>query len=475
MVEDVQSFSDKDLLSMNFTQLRFVLGPSFYFYLTSALIISLPLGGFVLFPFAGNGLQPAWFIGFIICGFYLLSSFMGHRCFPNDILIYFWGAMFCIFTLSLSIPLISGEPKRLLDFITTWLQFALGSGVFIALTSQRFSEDNIKGLIRCYIVICLFMALIGILQFVLSGLDIKVDIPYNNPKWNLGEGVRSGYLSILNGFSRSNGLFREPRQFGSFFIGGLVVLFNLIIINDRFVFKRFWTKMLILIVITFGLLSSLSVSAIFVALISICIIMVFRGRRFLKPKIIFAVLSLVVVIYTIISTSKINELPYWKRFKLVSPNYLYDVIKNLPPRDETFRFGHYAANIGYALRVFIKHPVIGVGLNNMEHYAIGGYHGSHHPWRFIAETGVLGSTAFFFFWFVFLLRVRHISNFLRKSKSHEKNICAIKTAEAIVLTAPVKMMGTMFSPYSMLFWLDLSLAALILFQIKGVLVRKMEN
>jgi hypothetical protein len=306
------------------------------------------------------------------------------------------------------------------------------------------------------------MAIFGTIQLVGSYMGFDLTISFEKHGWMQG----SGYEALTGPFTRSMALFKEPRQFGIFLVGSLALVFFSIKSGLELYERR--SSYLIFMLLLLGLMSSMSVSATMVCGVSLLIAS--ATGRFNKSEgmsFYFKVLVLLAALALVLKTSGIFELSVWQRFKLPNIKELWWSLWNMTTREEAFGFFHYAGNMAFALKVFFEHPVTGVGMNNLEHFTWLGYSGAHHPWRFMAETGVVGAFSMLLFLVVLLAKIKSLKSKLEMSRYVSAQTSALLgSASLLILLAPVKGAASLYGFYSTFFWFDLSLACLIYFNLR---------
>jgi hypothetical protein len=433
-------------------------------------MICLPLGGFSVLNVGQRGIQPAWVLGLFIFVLYLINVILGNKYINKNIIniaiIILWFFLF----LSISSSIISGNNLRIIDFFTTYFSFSISMLVFFSITSFELSFYYLEKIIRWYIIISALMAVLGIVQFVCSYLGYPFEVNFTNKSW-MHYAQKSGYENILGGFKRSAGLLREPRQFGLYLTGSITLLFYLFYSRSLRILKSS-NIILLFMVVGFGILCSMSLSAFIITVICLTIVAAIHFQKIIHFKslvnLAYVAAFASLITFLLFKYTDIEIIFYWKRFKVPNVSQLWNVFIELPERENAYGYSHYIANISFAFHVFMDHPLFGVGVNNLPHFSMKGYYGAHHPWRLVAESGLLGTTAFCCFIVIFIFQIKRLGILIKRYDylfpRHYYSMLNI--AFLFVLVAPIKGMGSLYNYYSIFFWFDMTIAGIIYFNIK---------
>jgi len=352
------------------------------------------------------------------------------------------------------------------DYLTAWLQFIVGIGLFVTVCNIKLDTSELTKIIKLYVIIGVVTASFGIMQLIGSywGYDLLLSFT------NVGRAdPHSGYEAITGAFKRPTSFFSEPRQFGNYLVPIWSVLF-IVILSKLPIFKKY-ISYLFAIVTCLGIISSLSASAYFTLLTSTFVLSVyfFRKRAF---KSIFVTLVLVFFIIFIINaglrqseTTFIGSISKMvQRFEDILK--IYSQFQSMEYR--TFGLFRYVGNMRLAYDTWKQSPLIGVGLNNLEYYSKYGLSGAHPPFRFLAETGTLGSISFLFFIIVFLRKYKSLLSRLYTADL-DKSLALIGIF--LILTTIIASFGSTYRYSSIFFWFNLSLSGLIYFNLQRKYLR----
>jgi hypothetical protein len=439
-------------------------------------MILMPLGGFSVINIGGRGVQPSWTLGFFIAVLYFLNLISGKkRIYKDNIIIFLLILCFSVF-LSIKSPLLSGDKSRVIDYLSTFLQFLLAISIFFTFTSYKLPLQKIEKIVRWYLIIGALMAIIGILQTASSYFGHPWEVTFTNESWIQGGGQKFGHETILGNFKRAAGLLREPRQLGAYLFGALSICLYLILRSSK-IFKPS-QQIFIFIVITIGLFCTFSISAYLVGTFCLLIVVALKLKLFSNYKstvhIALTLLSAFAIFYLMWLFTDLKNLPYWNRFKLPTPGYLWYIFVELVDRKiAAGPYARYVGNISFALHICMDHPFFGVGINNLEYFEMKGYHGAHQPWALFGECGLIGVISFMAFIIVFLAYIRRLRNRCIKLKlGNTSYSLLLDIAFIIVLLAPIKGMASLFVYYGSFFWFDMTLAGIIYFNLKKDIYKK---
>ncbi|HWR26732.1 MAG TPA: hypothetical protein VN316_02535, partial [candidate division Zixibacteria bacterium] len=152
-------------------------------------------------------------------------------------------------------------------------------------------------------------------------------------------------------------------------------------------------------------------------------------------------------------------------------NFIYaklHISNILNPTDYTnLRFGliRYTRGIDEALNLFASHPVTGVGLNQYYNYVNQDSAFVLPPFDLLASIGIFGFTSFTLF-LVFIMRKISTLRSLVPDKSHIDYYLLSAGLIYLAIVIVKSSTASRFNYPSTLFWFDLSMAGLILYNIK---------
>ena len=434
------------------------------YYLIITYMVALPLGGFSVSVFGKYPVQPSWIVGIFTVFFYLLSFMSKNVRIRNDIIIISLATLYLCVLMSIISPIISSNQNKIIDFITTFIQFSLSILIFFAFTRTGIDGRLTKNIIKWHIIVISIVSLYGILQFIFAYFGHPLIIDYTNPKWE--NQTTMGYEVYLAGFRRSSSIFREPRQFGAYVIGVIVILYYCLTRRTIFRIFRSSVQVFFLVICVAGLVCSMSSSAILICGVSLLVVTFFHFGTLSPKKVVSSFVLGVCILGTVLIVSGLSDLPYWnKRLNPPEMERLVDVFTELPDRHTAYGgYVHYVGNMGFIYRLFKESPILGVGVNNLVHHELAGYHGAHQPWAFIGQCGLLGFSAFVFFIGIFLYQIGRLKKRgMKLGFLNNEDIFLLEIASLLILLAPIKGMGSLFNYFTQFFWFDASLAGLIYF------------
>lgn len=246
-----------------------------YIYL---IAIAIPLSNIKLFTFYSD-------IKIMhICAIFLSISYLTERIKIIDIIFYI---------LLLGLPLLSIiNAINISAFISSYVMwFILTSFILfgIGFTSNHFTISEHKKLLRLSIYLYIVTSMIGIIQFLLNNFFLYGSF-YNF----LGEfQSHPHYDNTLYGLYRSTSLFIEPSQFGwisIFYAALLIYLRQTLAISRRLYYVG-------LIIIFFGILSTISASAYIGTTILYFLVKIVQSK---KSQAAFVKITTIIFIFTLI-------------------------------------------------------------------------------------------------------------------------------------------------------------------------------
>jgi len=219
-----------------------------YFYL------ALPFFGFCVFAIGARGVRIDWAIAFV---FILLLTIQNisqekSRIEIDNVLLSLILLIFFVF-LSIVNPLLSGHPESVTDFITTYLQFLLGTLLFFWAYQLRLTDNEIKFLLKVILVIQFIIAAFAILQLIMSYFGYTLRLPFTNPGRPL---QHSGYENVTGSVLRSMGTFSEPRQLGAYLLTGVCISSSVLYDNVK-LFRNNFLPLFFFVIIVIGIFAIL--------------------------------------------------------------------------------------------------------------------------------------------------------------------------------------------------------------------------
>jgi len=430
---------------------------SFIRYGFVALLVVLP---FYAFPPLNIGTRPIqwdWLVAaIIIIGFVLTivtrnTGFILRLDMISTILI----LLNSVLVFSLIVPLFRGN-SYIIDFLTTWALFLLGSSIFIAITQTKFSRNTIRLILRLYVGMALLVALFGIAQFVLANV-VGSQILFIEPT-SVSYVSSTGYESRL-GFLRPNSIFAEPRHFGNFLLTPLFASLVAIHPDVKIFEKR--AGFLIALVLLVAIVLSFSASTYLGLLVSILVLPLVLPRDKAGIMRMYATLSLlIVVVFPIILLiiDSENILYTLERLSISPEKARYVLTGDINTLSQHSGTGRYLGGMVGAFMYAAKYPLTGVGLNQFYSYYPDLW--ILPPFRFLMESGLVATVLFAIF---YLSLFRNILR-LKRYEQDPQNYRLLQIAAVFLIVLVLKFsMASNYGYASTWFWTDLTLAGLIFY------------
>jgi len=356
------------------------------------------------------------------------------------------------------------EAAQWSEFLTLWLQLVLATLLYLALANLKFSVPRLRFLLRLWIGVAVVVALYGLYQALARNLDLPMAyLPYLHSvptEKQLQAGLGYG------GYVRPSSFLREPTYLGNYLLAPLVLTAVLVFYRqDRtWLFRDRRLNYALLLLLLSALLASFALAA-YVTLALLLFISLFINR-FTRRLALRLLLALLVVFAVLVVTSETLEVPFiqgliTRSSMILSVLFTGEITAAGPSVPTRYQ------EIILALSTWIHHPVLGVGLNQLQfvgvHYAPEylpswvverGY--SHNMWLgILVQLGVVG---FFFFGLIWFRSLRMMSVVSRKS---EIPLRWLALGSFFVLLATM-IRGFMGGPFTFtLYWFYLGLASMI--------------
>lgn len=365
-----------------------------YFYL------SLPFFGFSVFAVDQRGIRIDWLIAIVFILLMTTQLVSGKlKSIKIDSVIISLFLLIFFVSLSIQSPLLSGNSQSLTDFFTTYLQFLIGTILFLFAYNLKVNENNVKVILKCILLVSGFVSVLAILQLFLSCFGYELRLPFTNPGRAL---QHSGYEAVTGPVQRSMGTFSEPRQLGAYLLTALSISLALLNGNLKLFNKRYLQGILLGLIVA-GMLSTLSTSAI-LTMFSFFVFFLFfklfvRKNIFKKTALVRILLlfNIFVLVGFAIYSSPVGTVIV-DRIKLPEMGFLNRHFTEV--EDKAHRWAAFVRGQRLGLEAFADYPISGVGLNNFQSFVKANYGdligptGCHGPLRYLAQTGSLGIIGF---------------------------------------------------------------------------------
>jgi len=331
----------------------------FYLY-----IISIPLKGYSLLNLGERGLaRPDWLMIGAMLGLFALNFATGRLQLRHSPVNKF--VVFSIYTGLLSvINLFNASNDQFVDFGTKAAQLLLVVPVFFVISSLPAGEKELHTSLRIWICIAFVASVYAVYQLFarIYGWPFAY-VEMTNPS------VAYGGMSarVYDGYADVSSFLREPSYLGAYIIGP-ILLSSVFLLNGKGRLLLFQSSILnwtLLAVLSSALLLSDSQGAYLSLLVTIGFMYVtnrIKRTRTTKLVIIFLVLLFVGgVLLASIGIDFLGSLSLRLRFLLLN-------IMDPSGTEDLTSFRVRSECTLAALGVWISHPILGVGLNNLSYY-----------------------------------------------------------------------------------------------------------
>ncbi len=364
--------------------------------LFAAVVLLLPFWGYAVIPVGERGILLSWLLAFATAALFGAQFLAGRSPLRDPVGALLIALVNCAILASIYRPLVEGRPGMVAGWLTTYAQYAVGIGLVFVVINLRPNPGALHRLFDRYILLAAGIGTFGVMQLLASAAGWNLNLSYLNP------GMRaavSSYEERTGIFSRSTGLFEEPRQFGGYLVGALVCAVGLLVFA-RLTPARRRRLLIAAICIAAGLLSTLSASALMTAAVLLALVMFLapsrrRGMQRLLPAVIVAVPVAALYVFVMYSD---HILATFLKSKLEAPDLAVAWAQIVYLDQGQWGWFRYLGSFGTAIRTWAQSPIVGVGLNNLEYYNVSllsnEFTGAFGPVRLLAETGLLGIAAF---------------------------------------------------------------------------------
>ena len=427
--------------------------------------LSLPFFGFCVFAVGQRGIRIDWLIAIVFIHLMTIQLVSGKlKSIKIDSVIISLFLLIFFVSLSIQSPLLSGNSQFLTDFFTTYLQFLIGTILFLFAYNLKLNESDLKLILKCILLVSGFVSALAILQLFLSYFGHELRLPFTNPGRAL---QHSGYEAVTGPVQRSMGTFSEPRQLGAYLLTAISISVASLNGNLKLFNKRYLQGILFGLIAA-GILCTLSTSAIltmFVFLVFFLFFKLFVRKNIFRKTIIVRILllfTILVLVGSAIYSSPIGTVVV-DRIKLPEVGFLNRHFTEL--EDKAHRWGAFVRGQRLGLEAFADYPISGVGLNNFQNFVKANYGdlfgptGCHGPLRYLAQTGSLGIIGFG----IFLLSL------IVKLQKKRRRVVSMEQKEMLdlgFLIIAVSLFACfasgLYSLVSVFFWGNLVLVGLIL-------------
>lgn len=331
-------------------------------HLLALLIVTIPLYGYPLLNLNVRAVRLDMVLFGVVVLFVALQSIKksGRLCVRMDRFLMLLIAFNVFLALSVIPSVTAVADGNIVDFITTWFQYLIGTAFLVSLcfVDTELEIRDVQWLLKWYVLVAVAIAGFGVLQsFVANALGS--DLLYLN-HWNVRFLTsQSRYYMAGLGLSRATSLFIEPRYLGNFLVTPVILLILSLRDESFDLLKRTDTTVFALILGIGGVVLSFSASAFFV-LASMAALYPVIDRQPLRILRYYAgsLLSIAVAVVLFPEATSPLRLTF-QRFTLTPYEYQHIFDLSVPlgglPR--------YVRGAYLSIETALTNPLLGVGLN----------------------------------------------------------------------------------------------------------------
>ena len=327
-------------------------------------IFSSPFYGVSLFNIGSRGLARIdWLAAgalIVIFSIYFIANRYPLRSSPTNQYV----LLFLVAGLLTITNLFNASNSQFIDFGTKAAQLLLAITFFLVISSCPFTESEIKTGLRLWILAALIASLYAIYQvFALTYRLPFSTFPLTNPSVT----YQSGEDRIIFGYSQVSSFFSEPSYLGAFLLGPMIVVIVFLLTGNgqTLLSKSQLFNWMILLVLASAFMLTGSQAA-YISLLAVILLMIFSGR-IARTKIV----KLVTVLLFFLILGGIFLSLYGMDFfgaLILRFKYLFVNIINPLETAEISSFRVRSECMLAAMNVWLSHPILGVGLNNLSYH-----------------------------------------------------------------------------------------------------------
>jgi hypothetical protein len=432
----------------------------FYFYLVAS-----PFFGFSLANLAERGLARIdWIIAGGMIGVFTLGFFSNrYQILPspvNGFAIFFvytglFGVLY-LFKANVSDP-------QFIDFGTKGAQLLLSVAFFFAVSSIEMGEKGLRSCLRLWVLVAFVLSLYAIYQVFARYFNWPFAfVELTNPSVATG----GGEARVIYGYTQVASVFREPSYLGAYLLGPIVLcgVFQLKDSGPLLLSKSRILNWGILLVLFLALLLTSSQATYLSLLATVGCMYLVGGIHKSKITRLLLALMIFLILGGLVLTAFGMDF-----FGALGLRFKYLILNVLNPT-ETAQISSYRIRsecmLG-ALDVWVRHPVLGVGLNNMAYYTDTCEYSLGWS-QLLADQGVLGVIALISIFFVLF---RGLTGISRGAPSHSF-WSAISLALIFVLVSDIVNGVFTYNWVDLQRWFTLAFANLVLGQARAQIRNK---
>ena len=379
-------------------------------YLT---ILSLPFDIWAISTLpGGRGIKPIWGAGILLILVYTFGLLSGHQ--KLRITRTMKGVfLFNVCALFSAINLFNSSHLRIIDFMTLWLRLIFLTFLFFTITSLDLTVYRFRRIVQIWVGLAFVLSLYAVYQIFARNLNLPLAVlPVTNP--SIGEGLTT--LAYRGYIARPASVFAEPSFFGTYLLSPLILAW-IFWSNSKRIGRFFYPNRLVngLVfgVISIAFLVTLSQGAYMALGGTLLVAMLHNQRRRQTLRFIILAIFILVIIGWIterILGINLARVAYYENRALMQ--FLRNPVEPLRPSvpfettSAFFRFQEIRA----ALKIWLRHPLIGIGLNAFQHYGLPPGVTSGFI-RALIEIGILGPIAL---GSIFIVAILDIHKAIRK-------------------------------------------------------------
>jgi len=295
------------------------------------------------------------------------------------------------------------------EFLTLWLQLLFATLLYLALANLKFSAPQLRSLLKFWVGVAVVVALYGLYQALARNLNWPLAylpcLHFKPTPWQLKWGL--GFA----GYVRPSSVLREPTYLGTYLLAPLLITATLTFFkrDQAWLFKNKQRNRASLLVLFAAFVVSFALAG-YITLLMVTLIAAILSRS--SRKWALHIVGIAIVVFLLITTvSWALDLQFFdaiaKRFERVMASVT--LAGEVSTVDPSGRVRLQEALL--ALFTWAHHPVVGVGLNQLEF--VGRLYASstmlthvvekghiHNMWlEVLVQSGTIGFLFFGLIWF----------------------------------------------------------------------------
>jgi len=389
-------------------------------YLT---VLTVPFEWLPIAHIANHGIQLSWLFILAFVGLFMIYLLRAQkRFYVNNISI---AMVWWLIAISLSVLgfLTTDTIQHVSDFFTTWLQAAMFTLLIIFVPALRLTYRSIKNMLRIAIFVAALVSIYALYQQIAipNHWPLAV-IPY----FDISRYKASGYIS---GFLRTGGIFPEPVLLGNYLAPFIAFLGSFLILNRNSLFSTRFFDWLTLSLLTLAFLLTFSLGGYLSLLLVIPLFWRSANKGSRLRIIVLSGVAMLIIglidfsIYFVTGSSIL--LNVMRRFGALVNDVARFFLSSTPFH---LSYGSSAVQRLYAtsltLKVWLQHPVFGIGLNNLNNIAPQIPPGAIGPALVLAQTGLVGAIGYCILLWNVWRGLEWAARFMRERGYAEEAACA---------------------------------------------------